>query len=206
MWRRTRSPGTNGSSRPPQATPRRRKTRRPRKRRRRETPERLGSIRPAALGRLSETETDAEKHIRGPGVTSPGMASTAPSPADQTLDRIVLDIKLLGSQQGWGPASADRLRERLLASHDDHIKGFLSSLEPHRPMRPWGQLLVGAGELVLGAFLMIAGLVLVVPAILGFTSRVEIARYLSDLALGLSSSGLSDPLLVAIGFGFALFL
>lgn len=134
------------------------------------------------------------------------MDLSTPDPSDTGIDRIVFDIKALGVQVGWGPATRKRLRERLLASHDDNIKHFLSSLERHRPLGPWGQVLVGVGELVLGAFLTMSGLVLVVPAILGFTSRGEIARYLSDLALGLSSSGLSDPLIVALGFGLALFL
>lgn len=134
------------------------------------------------------------------------MEPGRPEPLDLAIDRLVIDIRVLGDQQGWGPATAERLRERLLASHDHHIKRFLSSLERHRPVGPWGQVLVGAGELLLGAFLTIAGLVLVVPAILGFTSRGEIALYFSDLALGLASPGLSDPLIVALGFTFALVL
>ncbi len=134
------------------------------------------------------------------------MAGATPDPADLAIDRIVLDIKALGDQEGWQNATTERLRGRLLASHDADIKRFLSSLERHRPLWPWGQVLIGTGELILGAFLTVGGFVLFVPAILGFTSRGEIARYLADLALGLSSSGLSDPLIVALGFAFALFL
>lgn len=134
------------------------------------------------------------------------MAASTPSDADEAIDRIVLDIKILGARNGWESSTAAGIRDRLLASHDEDVKHFVSALERPRSLRPWGQLLVGAGELVLSAFLTVAGLVLVVPAILGFTSRGEIARYLSDLSLGLSSSALSDPLIAALGFGFALFL
>lgn len=134
------------------------------------------------------------------------MLDGTPDAADAVIGRIVLDIKDLGGRNGWGPETTRSLRERLLASHDADVKGFLAALEPHRPSRPWSLILVGAGELVLGAFLTVAGLVLVVPAILGFTSRGEVARYLSDLSLGLSSSAMSDPLIVTLGFGFALFL
>lgn len=134
------------------------------------------------------------------------MAGSTSDPADVAIDRIILDIKTLGDQEGWEPATAKRLRERLLASHDGDVKHFLSSLERHRPLSPWGQVLIGTGELVFAALLTVVGLVLFVPAILGFTSRVEIARYLADLALGLSSSGMSDPLIPALGFAFALFL
>lgn len=126
--------------------------------------------------------------------------------ADEAIGQIVLDIKDLGDRYGWGSATTRSLRERLLASHDEDVKHFLAALERHRSLRPWGQLLVGMGELVLGAFLTVAGLILMVPAIIGFSSRGDVARYLSDLSLGLSSSAMSDPLIIALGFGFALFL
>ncbi len=134
------------------------------------------------------------------------MADSTSNPTNEAIDRIVLDIKTLAGLDGSEEATARRLRERLLASHDEDIKRFLSALERRRPLRPWGQMLIGVGELVLAAFLTIFGLVLVIPSILGFTSRGDIARYLADLALGLSSSGLSDPLIAGLGFGFALFL
>jgi len=134
------------------------------------------------------------------------MDASTSDPADVAIDRIFLDIKDLGAREGWGEGITKRLRERLLASHDGDIKHFLSSLERHRSLWPWGQVLIGMGELVLAAFLTIGGLVLFVPAILGFTSRGQVARYVADLALGLSSPGMSDSLIVTLGFGFALFL
>lgn len=140
------------------------------------------------------------------GTDFPTMADQIPDPADEAIDRILLDVRLLGAQRGWGGATVRRLRERILASHDEDVKRFLAAMEGTRSPRPWGQVLIGAGELVLGAFLTVAGLVLVVPGILGFTSRDEVARYLSDLSLGLASPALSDSLVIALGFGFALFL
>ena len=126
--------------------------------------------------------------------------------AVEPVDRIVLDIKALGKATGWDPATRQKLRERFVESHEENVERFLSIVERRRPVRPWGQLLIGVGELVLGVLLTVGGLVLLVPAILGFTTRGEIGRYLSDLSLGLGSSALSDPLIVALGFGFSLFL
>ena len=134
------------------------------------------------------------------------MLADTPAVADEAIDHIVSDIKDLGTQFGWGARTTDALRERLLASHDEDVKHFVSSLERHRSLRPWGEAFIGMGELVLGAFLTVAGLVLVVPAVLGFTSRGAVAQYLADLSMGLGSSALSDPLIVALGFAFALFL
>ncbi len=142
----------------------------------------------------------------GRGADFPGMADTARDAADEAIDRILLDIQLLGVHAGWGGPTARKVRERVLASHDENVKRFVGALEGQRSLRPWGQVLIGAGELVFGAFLTVAGLILVVPGILGFASRGEVARYLSDLSLGLASPALSDSVIVALGFGFALFL
>lgn len=134
-----------------------------------------------------------------------GEEAVVPTP-EEVIDHIVLDIKSLAADRPWDASITEGLRERLLASHDEDVKRFVDALEPRRPSRPWSLIFIGVGELVLGAFLTVGGLVFIVPAILGFTSQGEIARYLSDLTTGFSSSALSDPLTVALGFGFALFL
>lgn len=134
------------------------------------------------------------------------MLDDTPDGADAAIGRIVQEIRDLGSRHEWGPDLTKRLREQVLASHDEDVKQFLAALEPQRPHRPWGQLLVGMGELVLGAFLTVAGLILVVPAVVGFASGQDFARYLSDLSLGLGSAAVSDPAIVGLGFAFALFL
>lgn len=139
------------------------------------------------------------------GAAAPEQDAVVRTP-EEIIEHIVLDIKSLAAERAWDAAVTEGLRERLLASHDEDVKRFVDALEPRRPSRPWSLILIGMGELVLGAFLTVAGLVFIVPAILGFTSRGEIARYVSDFAAGLSSSTLSDPLVVALGFGFALFL
>ncbi len=134
------------------------------------------------------------------------MVAPSPETSDEAIDRILLDIRILGARRGWSEATTRSLREKILASHDEDVKRFVAALERRRDVRPWGLILMGVGELVLGAFLTVGGLILVVPAILGFTSRGEVARYLSDLSLGLSSSALSDPLVIGLGFAFSLFL
>jgi len=126
---------------------------------------------------------------------------------EAAVERVVLELTALrGLMEGSGEAAADRLRERLLSSDDEVIKQLVSSPGRRRPQRPLGEALIGVGELILGAFLVVGGLILIVPSILGFESRGDLAQYLADLALGLSSSGLSDPLVSALGFGLALFL
>jgi len=126
---------------------------------------------------------------------------------EAAVERVVLELTALrGLMGGSDEATTDRLRERLLSSNDEVIKRLVSSPGRRLPQRPLGEVLIGVGELILSAFLVVGGLILIVPSILGFESRVDLAQYLADLALGLSSSGLSDPLVGALGFGLALFL
>ncbi len=132
--------------------------------------------------------------------------AVAPDPAEETIDRILLDIKDLAFLSPSDEAMADRLRERILASHDEDIKRFVSSIEPVRPSRLWGQVLIGIGELILAAFLTVGGFVMIVPAVLGLDSPAEVPRYLSDLFASVSAIGLSDPIVLALDFGLAIFL
>lgn len=127
-------------------------------------------------------------------------------PGEESIRRILFEIKVLSFQSPSDEAMAERVRTRILASHDDDVKRFVASLEPVRPTRPWGQVFIGIGELILAAFLTVAGFVTIVPAILGLRSPDEIPRYVGDLVSGVSPAGLSDPVVLAMDFGVALFL
>lgn len=134
------------------------------------------------------------------------MDDSAPDPLDEAIERVVFDIGTFRDLVESDEDAAEILRTRLLASEDEVARRLVAPPTEQPPARPLGELLVGAGELVFGAFLTIGGLFLIVPSVLGFSSRGDLARYLADLMLGLSSPGLSDPIVSAIGFGLALFL
>ncbi len=132
--------------------------------------------------------------------------STAPNPAEESIDRILLEIKTLSFLSASEEAMVDRLRERILASHDEDVKRFVSAVEPLRPSRAWGQLLIGAGELFLAAFLTLAGFIAIVPSVLGLDSPGEVVRYFGDVFYAVSVSGLTDPVILATSFAIAVFL
>lgn len=135
------------------------------------------------------------------------MAQPTPrDPAEESIDRILLEIRALSFVSPSDEAMIQRLRERILASHDEDIKHFVSAIEPVRPSRAWGQVLIGVGELLLASFLTIAGFVTIVPSVLGLESPGQVARYFGDVFLGLSAAGLSDPVLLSMSFAMAVFL
>lgn len=130
----------------------------------------------------------------------------APDPAEESIDRILLEIKALSFLSASDEAMADRLRDRILASHDEDVKRFLSAVEPVRPSRAWGQILIGVGELVLAAFLTVMGILTIVPSILGLDSPGQVVRYFGDVFTGISTAGLSDPVILSMSFAMAIFL
>lgn len=131
---------------------------------------------------------------------------SAPDPAEESIDRILFEIKALSFLSASEEAMVDRLRERILASHDEDVKRFVSAVEPVRVSRAWGQMLIGAGELLLAAFLTIAAFVAIVPSVLGLDSPGQVTRYFGDVFYAVSTAGLSDPVILATSFAIAIFL
>ena len=139
-------------------------------------------------------------------MANPTVPPTAPDPAEESIDRILFEIKALSFLSASEETMVDRLRERILASHDEDVKRFLSAVEPVRMTRAWGQLLIGTGELLLAAFLTMAGFLTIVPSVLGLDSPGQVARYFGDVFYGISAAGLSDPALLGMTFGVAVLL
>ncbi len=139
-------------------------------------------------------------------MTQTTAAPEAPDPAEESIDRILLEIKALSFLSDSEEAMVDRLRDRILASHDEDVKRFLSAVEPVRMTRPWGHVFIGVGELVLAAFLTVLGILSIVPSVVGLNSPGEVVRYFGDVFNGISTAGLSDPVLLSLSFGLAVFL
>ena len=134
------------------------------------------------------------------------VPAEASDPAEETIDRILLEIKALSFLSDSDEVMVGRLRDRILASHDEDIKRFISAIERVRPARAWGQILIGIGEILIAAFLAVAGFVVIVPSVLGLNSPGQVAQYFGDLFYGVSSAGLSDPVLLSMSFILAVFL
>ncbi len=130
----------------------------------------------------------------------------APDPAEETIDKIVLEIKALSFLADSDEVMVDRLRDRILASHDEDVKRFVSAVEPVRPARAWGETLVGFGELILAAFLTVMGILSIVPSVLGLDSPGQVVRYFADVFNGVATAALSDPVILSMSFAISVFL
>ena len=135
------------------------------------------------------------------------MAQSAPPDrVEEAMDKLLLDIKVLAFHSDSDEELARQLQERVLASHDPDVKRFVTAIEPVRMARAWGQIFIGVGELLLAAFLTVAGFVSIVPAVLGLSSPAQVTQYLQDALSSLSASGVSDPVILAMDFAVAIFL
>jgi hypothetical protein len=117
---------------------------------------------------------------------------------EQALDRLVLDIKslmLLAESSASLEALIDR---KLVGSHDEHVEEFLRLVQPQSKSTARGNLLVAAAELVLASFLIIAGLVTVLPAVVGFTSPEQLVVFIGQITSRVSLQTLSDPVVPAL--------
>ena len=128
--------------------------------------------------------------------------------SDDLLDRLILDIKALVLLHGSDTDLRSRLESRILYTHDESVKRFVSSLQLTRKPDTFRLAFIALGELLLASLLIVAGTVSLVPNLIGATSPQAVISYLvTQISSSLSSSPLySVASLVAFLVGVALLL
>ncbi len=121
-------------------------------------------------------------------------------------DQLTLDIKALVLLSGNQSMLRKTVEEKFHASHDEDVTKFLSVVRSAGKASPPGYFLMALGELILAAFLVIAGLAAVAPVLLGLSSPSELANYFQGIITAISSSGLSNPVIAFLDFAFGVAL
>ncbi len=120
---------------------------------------------------------------------------------------MVLDVKALVLLSENDERFASVLRENILGSHDEDMGKFVSLIQPLKKSESQGGRLVAAvGELILASFLIIFGLSLLAPSIMGLQSPHQLLTYFGQLVTGISSTSLSNPLVPILDFVFSFLL
>lgn len=101
----------------------------------------------------------------------------APDQLDRSLNSIILDIKSLMLLSTDEKKLSEKVTSQLRESHDDSVRKFVSLLGPSRKESPIPLLLTGLGELVLTSFLLLIGLSIVAPVLVGYSSPASLAHY-----------------------------
>jgi hypothetical protein len=133
------------------------------------------------------------------------MAS-ATSSTDEAMSRLLLDIKALMLLSGSDKTIEPLLKEKIVSSHDEQIASFVSMLSSRKPESGWSSLLIAVSEMVFAAILAVAGLALLAPSIVGFSSPNQLSFYFSQIVGAISPTSLSNPVIPAGEFVIAVLL
>jgi hypothetical protein len=126
---------------------------------------------------------------------------------ENIVNQLVLDVKALVLLSENNERLASTLRDNILNSHDEDMGKFVSLITPQKKSEPQGgKILAATGELVLASFLIIVGLSLLAPSLMGLQSPHQLLTYFSQLVTGISSASLSNPLVPILDFIFSLLL
>lgn len=130
------------------------------------------------------------------------------SSTDEVLNRLLLDIKalmLLSNSEGVLPTA---VTQRIVDSHDEQISAFVSMINTSSKKSNGGRtsLLISLSEMVLAAILAVAGLALLAPSIVGFSSQTQLVAYFDQMVTGISVKPLTNPIIPAGEFVIAVLL
>ncbi len=129
-----------------------------------------------------------------------------PKSVTDAADQLVLEIKAMVLLSDSQQTLRKVVQDKVMSSHDEDITRFLGVIQDKHKTSQLGYFAMALGELILAAFLLIAGLATVVPSLLGVNSPTQLANYFGGIISAISSSGLSNSTLALLNFVFAIAL
>jgi preprotein translocase subunit Sec61beta len=104
--------------------------------------------------------------------------------SDDLVDKLVLDIKALALLSGSEADLKEKLRGKVVESHDESIEKFLKAVQKG-PKPETGRLLaVAIGELVLASLLVLAGTLSLIPTVVGIDTPAGLVQYFAERTYG----------------------
>ena len=98
------------------------------------------------------------------------------------------------------------VNEKIVSSHDEEIVKFVSMIGSPKPESGRASLLIVISEMLLASILAVAGLALLAPSIVGFSSPGQLSFYFSQILGAISPKSLSNPVIPAAEFVIAVLL
>ncbi|MGI0092057.1 MAG: hypothetical protein ACREBS_10135 [Nitrososphaerales archaeon] len=133
-----------------------------------------------------------------------GNSSTG---SDRIVDQLVLDIKSLMLLNPSDESLRKLVEDKIVSSRDDQVVEFVGMLQSRRSLNVKGSILAALGEMVLASFLVIVGLAILAPSMVGFGSPDQLSNYFIQIASSWSvQSFAGNPVVPAIEFVLALVL
>jgi len=103
---------------------------------------------------------------------------------DDLIDRLILDIKALVLLEGSEVELKAHLDRKLGENQDPTIKSFVSALQ--RGEKPSGRRLfaIAVGEMLVASLLVIAGIIILVPTVVGISTPAGLVQYFAEKVYG----------------------
>ena len=98
------------------------------------------------------------------------------------------------------------VKEKIVSSHDEEIVKFVSMMNVRKPENGRASLLIAVSEMLFASILAVAGLALLAPSIVGFSSPDQLSFYFSQILGAISPKSLSNPIIPAAEFVIAVLL
>jgi hypothetical protein len=111
------------------------------------------------------------------------------------ISKLVLDMKGLALLHPSDAELRSVVRSGLLDTHDEQVKRVLQSFDTGRPEKKGGSVAIALGELILGSFLMAAGVVAIAPFLVGVTDPRSLIQYFGSAVGGMATAPAFLPLL-----------
>lgn len=119
-------------------------------------------------------------------------------PVDNSINSIVLDIKALMLLATDSQSLDSKITKNFTESHDDSVREFVRKLAPTQREKPLPHVVTAIGELVLTAFLLLLGLSIVAPVLVGGTGPAYLIHYFGSAEAATAGNPAGDGLVIAL--------
>ena len=126
--------------------------------------------------------------------------------ARDLIDRLVLDIEAVMLLQQTDPGIAAEVKRRIFDSKDEQILEFKREIQAEKSVGTKGLFFVATGEIIFASMMMLIGLSLVAPSLLGFLTPKDLIMFFESVDASLIYSGLYLGLVVLVDFTIAVLI
>ena len=110
--------------------------------------------------------------------------SSSEKRTEELLDKLILEIKALELLHGSDVELKARLEGRLVDSHDESVRKFVAALQAGAKPDTVRLMAIALGEMAFASLLILAGIVALVPTVIGINSPAGLVRYFAERAYG----------------------
>ena len=119
---------------------------------------------------------------------------------EDLLDRLTLDVKAIALLYQSEEELRDRVKGKIIESHDESVRRFVKALQSNGPDETRGRFALALGELVIAAILVVGGAVVLVPTVAGVSTVSCLTQYFAERASGAVATTPLSPFLSFMEF------